>query len=780
MTTWFVDPVSGNSAYGGDSYALKTSGTDGVSNGTTTFTSATANFTGLTGFHINVVGKARYTISSVTNANTVVLSGSPSSASGLTFYVGGAVDTINNTPSTGATPLAAGDSVNIAKTPDPLRIQDSSAANLNATFTNLSATVTLSAAATVNLTLCETAWTAGAGVTTTTSTTRKEGAKSTSIATDGTVTAAALLAYFAVTQDCSAYKKVCFWIRPNAAVASGVLTLKLCSDALGVTAVHTISIPALTANNWFPVTFDNAGALSAGVNSIALYCTASFATKTVLLDNIFIANRLTLTSVISKDSAASGWTDGSFGIQSINGTTVILDSAPNTDASTALRGYYGTTQTVAVYAREVQKMLVVQTFPLTGSAGNVITYSGGWNMTNGTQDGETFWDGSDGSFNLFSIGSAKTYLSLDRLHAVRAIAGFVMNAPNITFVSVSATNSINQGLVTSTNNTATFSVTGNCYFNNTGNSGISIGGSNYANSGWSITGNITANSNASAGISFASMSQMVFSGSINANNNASNGVVFTQQSVGGCSNCLFSGAITCNNNGSYGIWLANNSYNNIFTGLITANTNTNYGIAQTIPGTNTLYNVSTTGNTTSAVTASNGAQLFIVQGTFAEGTIATMSDNGEVGSFVAVQKFGGVSTDSRTYKYNGVIKTDTSTRHTASGVSWNLQPNANAISGSPLVHECADFAVDNTATTVTMYAQRDNTAVIANILIRGGFSIGVAADQVSGNLGGSVSTWAQLSVAATASETSEMRVRMAAHAAGATGKNAWFDDAGVT
>jgi hypothetical protein len=73
-------------------------GTDGVSNGTTTFTSASANFT-TTGHLENVAagdvliisaggaGAGTYRIASVTDANTLVLTGSPASDTGQTYYV---------------------------------------------------------------------------------------------------------------------------------------------------------------------------------------------------------------------------------------------------------------------------------------------------------------------------------------------------------------------------------------------------------------------------------------------------------------------------------------------------------------------------------------------------------------------------------------------------------------------------------------------------------------------------------------------------------------------
>lgn len=41
---------------------------------------------------------------------------------------------------------------------------------------------------------------------------------------------------------------ITFYIRPSTAITAGQLTLKLCSDTLGATAVETLSLPALDAN----------------------------------------------------------------------------------------------------------------------------------------------------------------------------------------------------------------------------------------------------------------------------------------------------------------------------------------------------------------------------------------------------------------------------------------------------------------------------------------------------------------------------------------------------
>lgn len=65
-------------------------GTDGVANGTTTFTSTTGNFqSNMVGLVIRIGTKSPFTISAVGSATSITLSGSPASGSGLTYDVGG-------------------------------------------------------------------------------------------------------------------------------------------------------------------------------------------------------------------------------------------------------------------------------------------------------------------------------------------------------------------------------------------------------------------------------------------------------------------------------------------------------------------------------------------------------------------------------------------------------------------------------------------------------------------------------------------------------------------
>jgi hypothetical protein len=96
---------TGSDTNGGSSASLTpdSQGTDGVTNGTTLFTAATGTFTSADVNKLIMIGtKARYRIVAVAGLTSITLSGSPTAGSGLTWKVGGAVQTISSLLSTAA------------------------------------------------------------------------------------------------------------------------------------------------------------------------------------------------------------------------------------------------------------------------------------------------------------------------------------------------------------------------------------------------------------------------------------------------------------------------------------------------------------------------------------------------------------------------------------------------------------------------------------------------------------------------------------------------------
>ncbi len=431
--------------------------------------------------------------------------------------------------------IAAGDTIRCSKTPDPVSIG-------NATWTNLSKTVTLATAQTLTIDLCNTtAYTASANITATASTTRKEGSHSCSLVVATAFTTGKMAYKTLTTLDASAYQKLSFWLRNTVAIASAtVLKVCLCSDTAGDTIVDTFWIPAIPSTNRFvplTITKDGGGNLGSSIQSIAIYANSDPGTPTLLFDD-FVASTtsgLCLQCLISKNGAAQGGTEGYYGIQSINGTTILLDNDTNTNAD-AGRGYSGATETVATYMRSTYKTALAsaattQISLLNDSgtlAGGNIQYQGGYEVGTTNQNGETFLDGLNGNgYGIYAITQA--FIEISYLNLYRYSNGIQL---------VGVYNSI-IGTITNLNN----------------NSSMGINISNSHNNTINTITNL--NNNASYGIQITGAHNNTINTITNLNSNASYGLALTA----GATNNTVNTITNLNNNESYGIFF-NNSDNN--------------------------------------------------------------------------------------------------------------------------------------------------------------------------------------------------------------------------
>ena len=230
------------------------------------------------------------------------------------------------------TSIAGGDTVRVIGSPDATDMGQT------ASCTNKSLTVTLSASTSSNIYL-EGAWTASANVTASTSTTRKEGNNSTSLAIAADFTTGKVAYYATGTLDLSGYQQVSFWVRANAAVSANIFRLRLSTDTTGDTSTHEFVIDrALNTNQWTCLTYNNGSSMNSAIASVALVADSDPGVVTVLLDNILgckdpaSADSITLQSLIGKNDGE--W----WGIKSINNATITLDAGVSNGAGTG-RGY---------------------------------------------------------------------------------------------------------------------------------------------------------------------------------------------------------------------------------------------------------------------------------------------------------------------------------------------------------------------------------------------------------------------------------------------------------
>lgn len=197
--------------------------------------------------------------------------------------------------------IAPGDTIRV------MAATDATDMSQNATWTKGSQTLTLTTAVTQTIDMCETAWTASANVTTSTTSNSPEGTNSAGNQFAGAFTTGLASFKATGTLDLSGYQQLSFWLYTTAAFAASTLSLRLCSDVAGVTTVDTLAIPAITpTSQWIAITVDKGSALGSSIKSIALYADLDPATPTVYFDNIIAckassaADALSLKSLVGK------------------------------------------------------------------------------------------------------------------------------------------------------------------------------------------------------------------------------------------------------------------------------------------------------------------------------------------------------------------------------------------------------------------------------------------------------------------------------------------------
>ena len=293
----------------------------------------------------------------------------------------------------------------IAQPGDTVRIMASTTPNslgVDGTFAKGSTTITLASAVNAAIDTGETAWTASASVTTTTSTTRKQGSLSTSIAPAAGFTTG-LAAYKALggATDFSSYQQISFWFQQTSGTLGG-FDIKLCSDAAGATPVDTLSVPAaVVLNGWNRVTINKGSALGASIQSVAFYVTTDSGAQTYILDNIVACKapgtgELSHKTLIGKANSLGAGGDDSetwYAIRAIEGTTVTLDLLNSSNAGSTTNGrYWGTSETVTAYSlfpSYVPTSVVSADLQWTagGTDTQTMTISGGWDRTDMTTQG---------------------------------------------------------------------------------------------------------------------------------------------------------------------------------------------------------------------------------------------------------------------------------------------------------------------------------------------------------------------------------------------------------
>ena len=658
----------------------------------------------------------------------------------------------------------------VAVAGDVIRVMGKPSTNSGtATWTKGSPLVTLSAAMN-QLIYGDGVWIPSANVTATANTTAptpKQGANSSKLVCAAGFSTG-LVAYFATgALNLSAYQQLTFWVQSSVALASGALSLNLCSDAAGAVVVNTVTLnKALNAGQWTAVTIDNGAALGAAINSVSLTANSTLASKTISLDNISAAKApsaadcLTLNSLISPNGSI--W----YSVQSINGTTVYVD-AQATTAATLAKGYRGATGSSTFYMLQPTVVSIGtgntvydQVFSGNGSSGSRITISGGWNTTDmSTQDGLTLIDRSDWAASGINLTGTTGYITVDKFlfgHAAFPL-GLVSTARGYT---VNNSGFAGTGSF-STMPTRAVTVDASNFINCTGTTAIlnipATGNYKTDNLNWSVT-NTKVWGAAVAGIKvplFVAAAPATITGCDCSGNT---GLGFDIQSI-----CNFrSNAAEGNTLGginfqaiqgqiSYGLTARGNTVgeillNNADVEIYGLDTNTVGG--SVVPQISIPNNVSGRAVVYDWTQYTGGAPAAVLTKLGSPGTGRT------AGNSVSSQKEAGVAANNTTYTDNGTITTTGVVGQPGTGIAFKLTPDTDALSGNPLSIIVGKIACPaNVPTTVAFWAKLSAAGPTARLRVAGGRYAGVGSagtDVVSAAIAATVFT--QYSVTFTPTE----------------------------
>jgi len=670
--------------------------------------------------------------------------------------------------------IAPGDTIRVMGSPAPTSL------GINATWTNKSTTVTLASALNALISNCDSAWTASANVTCTADTTiyrTSTGSAKHAVAAGFTTGKVAYLALGGA-QDYSAYQGVTFWFFVSSTtLASGVLTLDLCSDTTGSTPVDTFAIPAISqASQWVGVYVDKGSALGSSIQSISINAISDPGTINLYIDNISTVkaagdDALNLQSLIGKNTTDETW----WGIRGINGTTLTLDVTPSMTVSITARGYAGTTESVTTYKRKTIKTDLVasaahvQDIQDSGSSGSPITFSGGWNRTDmSTQTLDTWFDGQSGvGYGLHS--NSKSYITLEKINFCRydrCLALF--NSSGWTFSGdIHVCNAFNAGMdwtsadvvtadniyIASTqspgvvNSTATHVTIAKLEMRSCGQSVTVSAIAPTGGGAWYIAELTARNSNWFGLAGATSNALSVHIGLLTIKDCGQGGWVVAN---GTLANWWVEEIVSDSNGGSGGVSLtASATFVDLVIGKITSTNNGSYGLVVTgWSGNAIIGELITSGNTSGGVSLSTIAgHLKILKSSLSEATkvFVTSAAGGTFGE-ISFNDYNGTTDDHRVWygagSGGGTILSETSVRHTASGVSWKLSPtstNVNVL--NPMVMKIARLLVNaSTQVTLKVWLRRTNTGITGTFRVRGGQIAGVASD-VTSSIAAAADTW---------------------------------------
>tara|TARA_R100001463_G_scaffold121793_1_gene178102 strand:+ start:1127 stop:3520 length:2394 start_codon:yes stop_codon:yes gene_type:complete len=566
------------------------------------------------------------------------------------------------------------------------------------------------------------------------------------------------------TMDLSAYEQISFQFASennnmnnqgnSGQLADGLYELRLCSDNNGDTAVHTIPIVGGGGRNQrysLIQTKDFGTALSNNINSVALYATADISDAHYITCRNIIAckdssnaDSITLEATVSKSNSATNageWYPLA-GIWFGQYLALGYKTSYGIAWTSSQFGYMGTTETVTTYWRHTPCLKGDQvTHSFYGNAINFggsnasdnmpdgITISGGWNTTDmSTRTGMSFYQGSALYHQNFLYQYYQGYSKLKHFGTF----GFYHHVNQYTEAKTDVDNCVwyisqygladHNGLNPCTMTNSWFMYDGNQWQDDWGGTGTKA-----TNCKFIAASYLSKSSSGKPEMTLENCDILSCSSHISNNNNGGN-----------------TDFINCTFDDMYGKALSANSQQ----------------------GTSELNFIDCTfGNRI------NSTNWPIDQNVDDE-------DVGNLKRKCTFTNYNDVSGDHRTYWLGGALSSETSVRHTASGLAWKISPTtAYFDADKPLSFNIAEvFCNSGAAVTATLWVRRSNTGI--TIKLAATAANNAISSDVTDSAAAAADTWEQLSITFTPTKAQPAKIDVLVY--GGTTYSAYIDDFGIT
>lgn len=693
--------------------------------------------------------------------------------------------------------INAGDTIRVIKSPDPV------STGITATWTDGSTAITLSSPQTADITSCNSIWSGVANTSVTLGTIRNEGSNSASISILAGFTTGKAAYYQTGTLDLSSYQQVSFWLcqLSGTAAVSGDYSLCLCSDTDGNTPVYTIPIPKMTVTGTYlrSFTYDFGTTMDVPIQSIAFYVNVDRGATIFNFDNIIAClppsspSCITLDMLLGTNNGIDSWCP----IRSIVGTTVTIATDPSQSlaVSTTLHGYSGTLSgaqnlysllpLIPNYSDSVRTGQSFWTVQKTGTIGNPITISGGWdNIDMSTKTGVTWMSGVTGyGTGLYINTGGYNYITVTDIGYTKYYFGvYARNQKNFTYNGPGAVGCVQgfyldngSGYQTQNSITATYVSYNGCSAGNAGGGFyiVNSGAGGIYNSSYTIT---DCSSNPQYGVSLnCSLANSIFNvdkmygnGTGNFTSPFTSNSIFNFGAIGHAArftgstytNAIFANMVNCTVNIDL-IDLSLKNKNNIQANNL-SNVTFNIATIKTKSGQSAFYGdrgINDVYLNVGSYVDSNRVNLgsFGVAGSNTFGTLycsgAAASAGGNLGAGRLVNaNYGGDLSDQRITTSLGNIVTDSVIKRTGgASFSWKFSPGSPWVSDVstsstfPLTLPLAKvYVTSGSVVTVSAWTRVDNLGNSCGIGVQGNSALGITAATMLNTA--EINTWQQVTL----------------------------------